>query len=540
MQVSNPIVILYRDTLLPIINDRVESAARTSVFNPPALGRTDAWAAELGEHWARWLPFAALLFLAMGAAAPLADIDLPMHLAMGTWILEHHAVPFVEPFAWTRAGAPYYAYSWLPEVIYHQLYIYTGALGLRLLHGLWLVAGGASLCWLARVAGWRAWTAVQLCFLLLFTQALAFPYLRPQEMILPAALFAWGCGLRALESQRPAIWFAMLTVISALAASSHLLFPLTAIPIAIAITKRPLPRQRTALVAVAIVVGWVATPYGLDWGEIFRLYFGHNVLFDYPSPIGEFAPGFFSAVRWMPLTLVVVVLAIVPGIGLGHCRSVWERFVFSSLWLIGLFGFALVTRVLMIWWLASLPSLALALEKVRAPRPRVRAVLLVTMACFPVLLSIRSIELSRLLGAGIATPVRGSVEPLALWLDQHVRADRKSRMLTVFNYGSYLTWRLPAYSMSIDTRGIFPDSAASPDAYRLFADKRSATGPWRSADLAILPLPYPAATVLDTAAGWVRLDSVSSGRGVPYSTGLWARRSWLDSYARSTDVKDSH
>jgi hypothetical protein len=517
---------------LPLLDGRIESAAPTSLFHPPTLGSTDSWALELGEHWPRWLPFAALLFLGMGAAAPLADIDLPMHLATGVWILRHHSVPFVEPFAWTRAGAPYYAYSWLPEIIYQQLYAHTGALGLRVLHGLSLLAGGASLLWLARTAGWRAWTAVQLCFLLLFTEALVFPYLRPQEVILPAAILAWGCGLRALESPRPAIWIALLTLTSALAANSHLLFPLTAIPIAIALSKSPFPLRRTAFVLVALLVGWLATPYGLHWGEIFRLNFGHNLLFDYPSPIGEFAPGFWSAAHWMPLALVIVVLAIVPGIGLAYSHTPRERVVFSSLWLIGLFGFGLATRALMIWWLASLPSLALALEKVRAPRRHVRRVLLVTMACFPVLLSIRSLELSHVLGQGVASPVRDSIEPLARWLDQHVRADRRSRMLTALNYGSYLTWRLPGYSMSIDGRTIFPDSAASPDAYRLFGDESSAIGPWESADLAILPLFYPAAAVLDTAAGWTRVDLVSHGRDAPDSTGLWARRSWLAQYAR--------
>jgi hypothetical protein len=525
---------------LVMVSERVESATCPSTADPLLAGRTDSWAIELGEHWQRWLPLAALLFVVMGAAAPLADIDMPMHLATGAWILRHHAVPFVEPFGWTRAGAPFYAYSWLPEIMYQWLYTHTGPLGLRLFHGLWLLAGGASLLWLARTAGWRAWTAVQLCFFLLFTEALVFPYLRPQEIVFSAAILAWGCGLRALDAERPAIWIAMLAVISALAANSHLLFAVTGLPIAIAVSRTPFRWQRTTLVTAAIFAGWVATPYGLHWGEIFRLNFGHNLLVDYPSPIGEFAPGFLSAAKWMPIAFVVIVLAIVPSIGFGYTRSTWERVVFSSMWLVGLFGFALATRALMIWWLASLPSLALALEKVRVPRPPVRRVLLVTMACFPMLISIRSLELSHLLGTDVASPVRGSVEPLARWLDQHVQADRRSHMLTVFDFGTYLTWRLPAYSMSIDGRGIYPDSASSPEAYRLLGNERSATGPWRSAELAILPLSYPAATVLDTAVGWVRVDSVPPTREVPYAAGLWARRSWLEKYARTTDVKNLH
>ena len=516
---------------MPIVFERDESALHPPASSSPAVSPTDSWALELGATWPRWLPLAALLFVIMGATAPLADIDMPMHLATGEWILRHHEVPFVEPFAWTRAGAPFYAYSWLPEVIYQLLYTHTGPLGLRLFHGLMLLVSGASLFWLARTVGWRAWTTVQLAFFLLFTESLVFPYLRPQEIVFAAAIAAWACGLKALDAERPAVWIALLVVISAVAANSHLLFALTALPIAIAIARTPFRWQRTALVAAAILAGWVATPYGLHYGAILRLNFGHNLLVDFPSPIGEFAPGFLSAAKWMPIALVVIVLAIVPGIGFAYSRTTWQRVVFSSMWLIGLFGFALATRALMIWWLASLPAMALALEKVRAPRPPVRRVMLVTMACFPVLLSIRSLELTHTLGAGVSSPVRRSVEPLALWLDQHVRAERRPRMLTVFDFGTYLTWRLPAYSMSIDGRGIFPDSAASPDAYRLLGDEHAATGPWRSAELAILPFSYPAAAALDTAAGWVRIDSVPPTHEVPYATGLWARRSLLDAYA---------
>ena len=41
-----------------------------------------------------------------GAVRPLADPDLPMHLSVGEWIVRHRAVPFLEPFAWTRMGEP--------------------------------------------------------------------------------------------------------------------------------------------------------------------------------------------------------------------------------------------------------------------------------------------------------------------------------------------------------------------------------------------------------------------------------------------------
>jgi len=158
-----------------------------------------------------------------------------------------------------------------------------------------------------------------------------------------------------------------------------------------------------------------------------------------------------------------------------------------------------------------------------------RRVLVLIFAALPAALVLNFGRLDARLGKGIVPAPRASLEPLVRWLEEHVRVTSGSRprVLTNFDYGSYLTWRLPAYSMSIDGRTIFPDSVAAPEAYR-FADQGAIPlGPWRAADLAIVPLRVPVAAVLDTAAGWVRLDSVPAGRGVPLASGLWAREDWL-------------
>jgi hypothetical protein len=488
----------------------------------------DSWSTELGEHWVPWASGGVLLLFLMGLSAPLADIDLPIHLATGAWIVRHHVVPYVEPFAWTRLGAPYYAYSWLPEIAYYYLYTHGGPLALRVLHGLTFAAGGASMLWLARVAGWHAWTAVLMAFLSILPQFLVAPFLRPQTVLFPTVILAWGVGLRILESDRPALWGALLFVVAAAAANSHLLFPLTALPLAIAISRDPIPVRRGALMFAAVLSGWLLGPYGLQWVHVFRLNFGHNVLFSYPSPIAEFVPGFRAAVLSPGEALVAALLAIVPSVVPSESLSARERLVFLSLWLVGLFGFGLASRALVVWWITTLPLLALALERLSPPRVPIRRIMLLTMASMPILLSIRFLRLGRELGAGVASPAAASVEPLARWIDHHVRERVGRRMLTSFDYGSYLTWRLPAYSMSIDGRTIFPDSAAAPDAYRVAGDRLFEVGPWRTADLAILPMHFRTAAVLDTARGWMRVDSVPEGPRVPVAMGLWTRRSLLD------------
>lgn len=47
----------------------------------------------------------------------LSDPDTYWHLAAGRWILEHRAVPSVDPFSHSMPGAPWTAHEWLSEVV---------------------------------------------------------------------------------------------------------------------------------------------------------------------------------------------------------------------------------------------------------------------------------------------------------------------------------------------------------------------------------------------------------------------------------------
>lgn len=500
-------------------------------------GDRDWWSAELGRRWPFWVGFGGVLLFMLGFAAPLVDPDLPMHLATGRWIAQHRAVPWVEPFAWTRWGAPYYAYSWLPEVLYELLYVYGGATALRVLHGLTQVATGASLLWLASLHRWKSWTALVLIFLTIVMATIMAGFLRPQALLVPLILLSWACGLRVLDSAHPVPWAVVLAIVVGAAANTHLLFPLTGLPLAIAASRTPFPTRRAALIAIALAAGWLATPYGLVWPKVFALYFGHNPLFDYPSTITEFTPGFRFAAKYPVWLLVAGLLALTPWSLIGVDIAPRQRVVFGAIWFAGLVGFAMAMRAILVWWFATLPMLALALE--RFPRPRtsgLRRMLMLTFLALPLVVIVKFGLLDGDLGGGIRPPARSSVDPLASWLDLHARLTMGSRprVLTNFDYGSYLTWRLPRYSMSMDGRTIFPDSAALPEAYR-FADQGAIPlGPWRTADLAIVPLRVPVAAVLDTATGWVRLDAVPAGPRVPLAAGLWARKQWLRSAGPSS------
>ena len=105
-----------------------------------------------GEHL-KVVPLALLVFVLTGALAPLADPDLPTHLAVGRWIAQHGAVPTTEPLAWTRPGAPYFAYSWLPQLGMYGVMSWAGPLGLRLLYGTLLASSFGAVLYASRQMG---------------------------------------------------------------------------------------------------------------------------------------------------------------------------------------------------------------------------------------------------------------------------------------------------------------------------------------------------------------------------------------------------
>jgi hypothetical protein len=309
----------------------VRPDSSSAVASASFAGARD-WSVDLGQHWARWIPLGALLLFVLGASIPLGDNDFPMHLATGARIVQHHAVTHLEPFAWTRLGEPYYAYSWLPEVVYYLLYAHAGPTGLRALQGLTFAAGGLSLLWLARVAGWKAWTALIVIFLSLFPAIFVAAFVRPQALLFPLVALAWGCGLRVLETDRPARWVLALVLVAAVAANSHLLFPMTALPCAVAISRTPIPWKRGFLLSGALLGGWLLSPYATHYPAIFALYFGHNPLFDFPSRISEIIPGFQYA-KWFPDWLIPVIpLAMTPGALREADATPRERSELGSLW----------------------------------------------------------------------------------------------------------------------------------------------------------------------------------------------------------------
>lgn len=491
----------------------------------------------------------ALALLVAGTMIPLADPDLPEHLAMGEWIVRHRAVPFTEPFAWTRWGAPYYAYSWLAESLYYVLFKAGGLFALRVLHGIALAASLLSVWFLGRCARWTDWARLAAAAGTIWVYLIVASYLRPQEFLFTLVPLAWAFGYRILDSEHD--WrssAAGLVVVNAIAANVHLFFVLCALPVWL-ILALPLPRLqrwRVGALVVAPIVGWLLTPYALVWPAVFRLYFAPNPLMRWPSVIAELRPGAQAMLSSPAIIPAILLLAVLPWtlnvLRLGMSRR--ETWVFGALWTAGAFTFAWALRLVVVWWFAALPLTGFVLAVIPIARTRGLRLGRIITACFIVLapairlgilhqldlrssaIPMKTVETERSLQVEVASVL----DPLVARL-QGEPASCGNRIMTAFNLGSYLTWRLPGYSVSVDSRGIFPDSVVLPEAFRTTDDGPEVYGAWRTADLAIIPLSFRLASVLDTTTGWRHVttalgarDRTSSDTTHRGGVGLWVRQ----------------
>jgi hypothetical protein len=478
---------------------------------------------------------------------PLADPDLPEHLAMGEWIVRHRAVPFTEPFAWTRSGAPYYAYSWLAEALYYALFQAIGPFALRLLHGIGLAASLLSVWFLGRSARWAGWARLAAIGGTIWVYLIVAPYLRPQESLFTLVPLSWAFGYRILDPQRK--WWPnalALAVVSVLAANVHLFFVLCALPVWLFLAL-PVPRprgQRAVALVAAPLIGWMVTPYALVWPSVFRLYFAPNPLMRWPSVIAELQPGAQAMLHAPYVILVAMILAALPW-SLNVLRrqlSKREICIFGMLWTAGAFSFAWAVRLIMVWWFAALPLVGFVFAAIPAARTRgLRGARIFTSFVIVLLPAMRLGILREREplprgaraenGRSLPVDVADVLEPLILRLEGQPPSCGH-RIMTAFDLGSYLTWRLPGYSVSEDSRGIFPDSVLLPEAFHTTDDGPENYGVWRSADIAIIPLRYGLAPVLDSASAWRRVatavrehERVSSSTARPLGVGLWVRES---------------
>ncbi len=459
-----------------------------------------------------------------------------MHLAIGHWIVQHRALPTVEPFAWTRAGSPFFAYSWLMELAMYWLGDATGKIGLRLLEGVMVAGSAASMIVLGWAARWDSRTSLLMAALHVFVLGALVSSVRPQTTVFILVPLAWAFGYRALYSSQPGRALVGLGLISAIAVNTHLFFPMTAAPWLLWLVEPPKERWRAYSVIAVTVAGWLLTPYAFMWTRMFATSFHPNLMLLFPTPVKEAQPGFVAmGTHWALVPLALFMLSI-PLLWSDGWPSRSSRFVWGIAWMAGLIAFAIAARLLLVWWLLVLPLVAGNVHAIASwllanedQGRRLWRITAVWSLCTLLLMSgglfdpgAWSFE-NPVAGHRLAPMRQHGLDQLAGWLECNTRATATGRVFTVFNYGSALTWRLASYSMSIDGRTIFPDSVAKAEVYNRPLTERVSYGPWRSADLAILPIGGAIDDVIRSAQQWHQIGIVDlEDSGVA----LWVTEPW--------------
>ncbi|MCI0650907.1 MAG: hypothetical protein L0Z55_03370 [Planctomycetes bacterium] len=148
---------------------------------------------------------------------PLANNDLPMHLAIGEWILREGSIPAADPFSFTAPPGEWVAHEWLAGVAFALVHAWAGPHGLVAL----AVLGAILLAALAaRVARGFSTDAGELLFWVPVIWLLAGRriMLRPHLIAEALPFLVWWILLRARG--RPAL-LALLPLVMAFWANLH-------------------------------------------------------------------------------------------------------------------------------------------------------------------------------------------------------------------------------------------------------------------------------------------------------------------------------
>ena len=492
------------------------------------------WRRDVGTTWPWVLAALAIACAVTGWFFPVTDPDLPMHLRTAEWIVREGRVPFTEPFAWTRPGAPFFAYSWLAELLYLGALTAFGEQGLHAVHA--FTAAGAFLVVVAlgRASRWTPWGTLLVALMSYAVWISFIGAVRPQAFMgltVPLSWLAaeWMARGRVRDGAVLAVMAAMLTV------NTHLLFVVSVMPVLRLLAEPVVPWRRTAGFVAATLLGWMITPYLFVLPDILRTNLLGNALIGPATGVSELEAGWKAFTHTsISIKVAAMILLVAPIAIPSRLISDRERFFYGLAWAGGAFLFGNAVRGIVIWFIATLPLLARMAAVIPLPElERTRrinrlATMLVPLGLMGGVLQQRT----RVPDVTVTRATRQLAVPSAALLEPLVRvlecgASTGARVYTVFNFGSYLGWRLPSMSYSIDGRTIFPDSVAAAEALQHANSGPMQLGPWRSADVAIAPVAHATAQAIASSPEWrllrVSLPSDTTDR----PAGLWARHAWL-------------
>jgi MFS family permease len=457
-----------------------------------SLGHVPAWL---------WLGIGVYALAVINGRTLLNDSDTYWQITIGQWILDHHALPRVDFYSFTKAGEPWVSSSWLSQVLLATSYNLAGWAGPIMLTAACIAVTIALLAWILgqRLPALFAIVVLLVALLLSVQHLLA----RPHVFVLPVML-AWAYGLLSASERGRAPSFWLLPLI-ALWANLHggFIFGLVLVG-GFALealwntdrAQRKTLALRWAVFGVAAVAACCVTPYGwgsilaarkiLDLGELLHL-------------IYEWMPADFSRLSMFELSILALIAGALYGgvrlspprialvLGLLHMALAHNRNIEI---------FALLLPIVVMTPVAAQFGFRPARFAQRGVPAAATAVLLVLAGCWSWVLSAN---------AGFAPPERQS--PAAA-VDV-LKARNPKRVLNDLPFGGYLIWRqMPVF---IDGRAELYGEAFEMAYYRalqlkdvsLFLDMLKT---WEI-DAVLLTPATPAVGLLDNIGGWQRIYS---------------------------------
>ena len=310
-----------------------------------------------------------LVFLIWALVIPLlfhgrlinGDGDLPRHLRLGGYMLEHRALVREDFFSWTKAGQPFVAFEWLSEVLYAGVYQLAGLAGVAILAGLLLAFTYALVTRFLlkrRVDPFLAYVTGTIAAVLGGVHWLARPHL--------VTFLAVVLLLFLLERDRPAklwIYGALFIVWANLHGGFSFGLVLIGIYLVGALAETISPTDRATWLAwakhygLALLVAALATvvnPNGLGLPAHVVGFFGESYLSDVTN---EFMSPNFHV--WTGKVFLAVMLLAVGGLTLSRKRPTYPRLFL----ILGSIAFSLIAqRNIALFGLTAMAVLALHID----------------------------------------------------------------------------------------------------------------------------------------------------------------------------------
>jgi hypothetical protein len=406
------------------------------------------------------------------------DPDVWWHIRTGQWIIQHHSIPYNDFFSSYGMGKPWFAYSWLFDVLIYGLFSRFGLIGLIIYVYTLMLAISAALYSLVRTYEPRLAHSI----ILAGTAVFALAHMRtPRPWLFTILFFAIELNiLVSVRRSRDYRFLFYLAPLFALWANLHIQFVYGLFVLGLAAVDdpinrllhrqtpaeaggdRPLPFAKMLVVIVACVIATLVNPYH------FRIY---AVVLDTVRQSGLYqliselsAMDFRSPSDWL-----VVGLTLAAVFALGRRRDL------SSFWflLLSVAVFLSFRSQRDVWFVTTVAIIILGLTRPinkttvvdRISKGQIASVIVVTIA----MLGMTNLAY-RVSNSTLEKSIKKEYPVAAASFIEQRRLP--GPLYNHFDWGGYLIWRLPALPVSIDGRSNLHDATRIRRSWEVWNGKR--------------------------------------------------------------------